>query len=253
MRSIACLLLLSVALRAQDSIPGKAAMTPEQATLFAKLALKGIAKEYPNKPADVLNNEADVKNPRVIHPAFYGCYDWHSSVHGHWMLVKLLKTFPDHPMQQDIRATLATNLTAANLKIEADYFSRPNAKSYERPYGWSWLLKLAEELYTWDDPQGKVWSKNLQPLTDVIVVRYIEYFPKQTYPIRSGVHSSTAFGLTFALDYAKMVGHQPLQKLIAESGSNGFCPTCPRGSLLAYSILLPFQIAPIHKLCIWTA
>jgi len=216
MRSIVCLLLFSVTIHAQDSIPGKAAMTPEQATLFAKLALKGIAKEYPNKPADVLNNETDVKNPRIVHPAFFGCYDWHSSVHGHWMLVKLLKTFPDHPMQKDVRAALAANLTAANLKIEADYFSRPNAKSYERPYGWSWLLKLAEELHDWDDPQGKEWSKNLQPLTDVIVTRYLEYFPKQTYPIRSGVHSSTVFGLTFALDYAKAVGHQPLQKLIEE-------------------------------------
>jgi hypothetical protein len=192
------------------------AFTQDQATLFAKLALKGIAKEYPNKPADVLNSDNDVKNPRAVHPAFYGSYDWHSSVHGHWMLVKLLKTFPDHPTQKEIRAALAANLTAENLKTEADYFRRPNAKSYERPYGWSWLLKLAEELYTWDDPQGKEWSKNLQPLTEVIVTRYLEYFPKQTYPIRSGVHSSTTFGLTFAFDYAKTVGNQPLLKLIEE-------------------------------------
>jgi len=191
-------------------------MTTEQATLFARLALKGITKEYPNKPADVLNSDNDLKAPRVIHPAFYGCYDWHSSVHGHWMLVKILKAFPDHPMQKEIRAQLARNLTEIDLKEEADYFKRPGAKSYERPYGWSWLLKLAEELHTWDDPQGKEWSQNLKPLTDVIVARYLEYFPKQTYPIRSGVHSSTAFGLTFAYEYAKTVGNQPLQKLIEE-------------------------------------
>lgn len=205
--------LLPMTLPAQE--PGMT-MTAEQATLFAKLALKGIGKEYPNKPADVLNNDADLKAPRLIHPAFFGCYDWHSSVHGHWMLVKVLKTFPDHPMQKEIRAALAANLTAENLKTEADYFKRPNAKSYERPYGWSWLLKLAEELHTWDDPQGKEWSQNLKPLTDMIVTRYLEYFPKQTYPIRSGVHSSTAFGLTFAYDYAKTVGNQPLLKLIEE-------------------------------------
>ncbi len=208
------LALLPMTLPAQEK--GGMTLTQEQATLFANLALKGISQEFPNKPADVLNNENDLKSPHIVHPAFFGCYDWHSSVHGHWMLVKLLKTFPDHPMQKEIRTALARNLTALDLKEEADYFNRPGAKSYERPYGWSWLLKLAEELYTWDDPQGKEWSKNLQPLTDVIVTRYLEYFPKQTYPIRSGVHSSTAFGLTFALDYAKAVGHQPLQKLIEE-------------------------------------
>lgn len=205
--------LLSLASPTAEPLPP---MTPDQATSFAKLALKGIAKEYPNKPADVLNGEGDVKNPRSIHPAFYGCYDWHSSVHGHWMLVQLLKRFPELPQQQEIRAALAANLTAANLKIEADYFNRANAKSYERPYGWSWLLKLAEALHTWDDPQGKEWSKNLQPLTDTIVARYLSYFPKQTYPIRSGVHSSTAFGLTFAWDYARTVNHEPLLKLIEE-------------------------------------
>src|SRR5262245_27753203 len=111
------LLLLSVAASEQDEKPARpaTAMTPEQATLFAKLALKGIAKEYPNKPADVLNTDADVKSPRAMHPAFYGCYDWHSSVHGHWMLVKLLKTFPDHSMKKEIRAALAANLSAENL------------------------------------------------------------------------------------------------------------------------------------------
>src|SRR4051794_17450310 len=123
--------LLPISLPAQEK--SSMTMTADQATLFAKLALKGIAKEYPNKPADVINSDNDLKAPRVIHPAFYGCYDWHSSVHGHWMLVKLLKAFPDHPMQKEIRAALAANLTAANLKTEADYYNRPGAKSYERP------------------------------------------------------------------------------------------------------------------------
>jgi hypothetical protein len=197
-------------------------MTREQASLFARLALKGIQKEYPNKPADVLNSEKDVKGPRAMHPAFYGCFDWHSSVHGHWMLVRLLRRFPDLSEAKQIRAALAENLTAANLRIEADYFARPNTQSFERPYGWSWLLKLAEELHGWDDPDGREWAKNLKPLADTIAARYVSYFPKQTYPIRSGVHSCTAFGLTFALDYARALGHKELKELVEERSRTYF-------------------------------
>lgn len=200
----------------------RAELTRDQATLFARLALKGIAKEYPNKPAGVLNGADDVKSPREVHPAFYGCYDWHSAVHGHWMLVRILKQFPDLEIAKEIRDALAANLTKDNLKAEADYFSRPGAKSYERPYGWSWLLKLAEELHTWDDPQGKEWSENLQPLAEVIARSYIEYFPKQTYPNRSGVHASTAFGLVFALDYARTVGDKKLAQLIEQRSRDYF-------------------------------
>lgn len=200
-------------------VPAAAAaepLTEGQAVAFARLALAGIAKEYPSKPADVLNGDADVRPPREIHPAFYGCYDWHSAVHGHWMLVRLLRRCPGLPIERDIRAALAGNLTAANLATEAAFFQRPGAKSYERPYGWAWLLKLAEELHDWDDPQGREWSANLRPLVDVIVGGYLDYFPKQTYPTRSGVHSSTAFGLAFALDYARAVRHAELEALVIE-------------------------------------
>ena len=191
-------------------------MTPEQASAFARLALKGLQKEYPNKPADVLTSEKDIKSPRAMHPAFYGCYDWHSSVHGHWMLIRLLRLYPDLPEKKQIRTMLAENLTAKNLKAEADYLSEPRRQSFERNYGWAWLLKLAEELHGWDDPEAKVWSRNLQPLADVIVSGYLKFLPKQTYPIRSGVHSNTAFGLMFALDYARAVGNKPLRELIEE-------------------------------------
>jgi hypothetical protein len=197
-------------------------MTQEQASLFARLALKGIQKEYPNKPADVLNNDMDVKSPRAIHPVFYGSFDWHSSVHGHWMLVRLLRLFPDLPEKEQIRKVLAAHFTSENLKTEADYFARPNSQSFERPYGWAWLLKLAEELHRWDDPDAKEWAKNLKPLTDAIVARYLAYFPKQTYPIRSGVHPNTAFGLAFALDYARMIDHKPLVELIQERSKTYF-------------------------------
>lgn len=216
-RACAAVALLLVAIpNAQPQPAPVTTLTKDQASAFAKLALKGLQKEYPNKPADVLNAAADVKSPKEMHPAFYGCFDWHSAVHGHWMLVKLLRLFPELPERTAIRAALAENLTAANLKVEADYFSRPNAKSFERPYGWAWLLKLAEELHTWDDPQGKEWAKNLKPLADVVAARYLDYFPKQTYPIRSGVHPNTAFGLSFALDYARTVGHPELEKLLVD-------------------------------------
>src|SRR5262249_48468665 len=198
--------------------PAKPSLTlsQDQASAFARLALKGIGKEYPNKPGHVLDSDADVRNPRAVHPAFYGCYDWHSSVHGHWMLVRLLRLFPELPEKQTVRDVLAEHLAAKNLQAEADYFARPSSKSFERTYGWAWLLKLAEELHAWDDPDAKQWSQNLRPLTDVIVARYLDFLPKQTYPIRSGVHPNTAFGLAFALDYARAVGHTALRERLEE-------------------------------------
>jgi hypothetical protein len=191
-------------------------MSLAQASSFARLALKGIQKEYPSKPGDVLNSDADVKRPRLMHPAFYGSYDWHSSVHGHWMLVRLLRLFPELHEKEQIRSVLGAHLNAKNLQSEVDYFAKPNRQSFERTYGWAWLLKLAEELHIWNDPASKEWSKNLRPLTDKIVALYLAFLPKQTYPIRSGVHPNTAFGLAFAHDYARAVGHEPLRQLIEE-------------------------------------
>jgi len=199
--------------------PGAAPMklTKNQASAFAKLALKGLQKEYPNKSGHVLNGDADAKTPRALHPAFYGSFDWHSSVHGHWMLVRLLRRFPDLPEGKQIRRVLNEHLTAKNLQIEADYFNQPNRQSFERTYGWAWALKLAEELHGWDDADGKVWSKNMQPLADTLVARYLAFLPKQTYPIRTGVHPNTAFGLAFAHDYARAVSHEALRERIAET------------------------------------
>jgi hypothetical protein len=192
------------------------ALNRQQASAFARLALKGVGQEFPYKPGYVLDSAADVRRPREFHPAFFGSYDWHSSVHGHWMLARLLRLFPDLPEAKDIRAVLADHLSAQHLKTEADFFARKSAKSFERPYGWAWLLKLAEELHGWDDPDAKAWSRNLKPLADAIVRRYLDYFPKQTYPIRTGVHPNTAFGLSFALDYARAVGNKKLEALVVE-------------------------------------
>jgi hypothetical protein len=193
-----------------------AELTRERAAAFAKLVLTAIQKEYPNKPEHVLGGPADVKAPRALHPAFYGSYDWHSSVHGHWLLVRLLKTYPDLPEAKDVRTVLGRHLSAANMKAEVDYFNRPDSKSFERPYGWAWLLKLAEELHGWDDPEARAWAANLKPLADAVAARYVTYFPKQTYPIRTGVHPNTAFGLAFAHDYARAVGDRKLRELVEE-------------------------------------
>ncbi len=191
-------------------------LSREQASLFARIALESIGKEFPNKPAVVLNAADDIRSPRHFHPAFYGSFDWHSAVHGHWLLVRVLKLFPDLPEAKAIRAALNEHLKEANIKKEMETFARPNARSFERPYGWAWLLKLAEELHTWNDPDAKAWSKNLQPLAELIASRYIEFFPKQTYPIRSGVHPNTAFGFTFAYDYARTKKHKVLREVIEE-------------------------------------
>ncbi|HEX5966692.1 MAG TPA: DUF2891 domain-containing protein [Pyrinomonadaceae bacterium] len=201
---------------------GSNSLTEKQASHFAALALKCVAREYPNKPEHVINNASEVKSPKALHPAFYGCYDWHSSVHGHWMLVRLLKTFPNLPETTSIRRALDANLTAENIQVEIAYMRQPNRQSFERTYGWAWALKLAEELQTWNDPDGKRWSANLQPLSELLAKSYRNFLPKQTYPIRTGVHPNTAFGLAFALDYAKTSGDRELESLLNERSRTYF-------------------------------
>jgi hypothetical protein len=181
---------------------------------FAGMALKCIRQEYPNKLDHVLSDASQVKSPRELHPAFYGCFDWHSSVHGHWLLVRLLRARSNEREPEgaegnaalpeaDIRDALEANLTAKNLRAEDEYFRDPGRASYERPYGWAWLLKLQAELYLWDDPDALRWFDALRPLAETIVGKYLAFFPKQKYPIRVGTHFNTAFGLSFAWDYAE--------------------------------------------------
>ncbi|UCG50813.1 MAG: DUF2891 domain-containing protein [Candidatus Latescibacterota bacterium] len=189
-------------------------LTPQTASSFSRLALECIKREYPNKPSHVMNNKEEVQNPKSLHPVFFGCFDWHSAVHGHWMLVRLLRLFPELSEASEIRAALNDNLTAENVEREVAYLDQPNRKSFERTYGWAWLLKLAEELHRWNDPDAKRWSANLEPLTRAIVDRYIDFLPRQTYPIRTGVHPNTAFGIAFALDYARTVGDTELEHLL---------------------------------------
>jgi hypothetical protein len=200
----------------------RAVLTIEQANRLAELPLKCSQKEFPNKPGEVLTQAVDIGSPKNLHPAFYGCFDWHSAVHGHWMLIKLLKLFPKLEKVQPIRAMLAENISAEKILSEVNYFNRAGEKSFERTYGWAWLLKLAEELHNFDDPLARQLENNLQPLTDLIVERYLEFLPKLTYPIRVGEHSNTAFGLVFAWDYAHTVDHQALKQLIADRAKDFF-------------------------------
>jgi hypothetical protein len=207
---------------ASDSAVSGGALTAAQGSAFARLALKCVTREYPNKPDHVMNDAADVRSPKSMHPAFYGCFDWHSSVHGHWMLVRLLRLFPDLPEASEIRVALNGNLTRDNLRTEVAYLDQPNRQSFERTYGWAWLLKLAEALQSWDDPDARRWRDALRPLADALASRYANFLPRQTYPIRTGVHPNTAFGIAFALDYARAVKAVQLESLLVERSRNYF-------------------------------
>src|SRR5438270_106903 len=184
---------------------------------FAQLALTCVEKEYPNKISHVLNSDSDVAPPRKLTPAFCGCYDWHSSVHGHWLLVRLVRTFPDASFAEAAREALKQSLTADNLKQEAAYLRGAGRASFERPYGLSWLLQLCAELREWDDPQAREMSANLRPLEEAAVERLKTWLPKLSHPVRIGEHDQTAFGLGLMLDYARTVGDESFAKLVSDS------------------------------------
>ncbi len=196
---------------------------------FARLALACVHKEYPNKISHVLNSDADVAPPRKLTPAFCGCYDWHSSVHGHWLLVRLLRTFPDASFAKEAREALKQSLSPENLKQEAAYVKGEGRSSFERPYGLSWLLQLCAELREWDDPEAREWSANLKPLEDAAVERLMNWLPKLSHPVRIGEHDQTAFGLGLMFDYARTVKNDAFAKLVRDSAKKFFLAdkNCP--------------------------
>lgn len=192
-------------------------LNQKHASLLASLPMKCIEREYPNKLNQVLGDANDLQTPSALHPAFYGCFDWHSAVHGQWLLVRLLKEFPEVE-STEIRNTLDRLLSASNIQKELDYFKAKQNNGFERTYGWAWLLKLQGELLSWDDSLGTELSIHLQPLADFIAESYLEFLPKLNYPIRSGEHTNTAFGLSAAYDYALRTDDLALQKMIKERG-----------------------------------
>lgn len=174
-----------------------------KAEYLYKFAFECIEKEYPNKLGQVLGDASYLKTPKELHPAFYGCFDWHSSVHGHWTLATIVERFPDFSKNKEIIEKLKANITKENIEAEVKYFDDKYNKNYERTYGWAWVLKLAEVLKDSKNVELNELGKNLEPLTKLMVEKYVEFLPKLTYPIRVGEHTNTAFGLSFALDYAK--------------------------------------------------
>ncbi len=196
-------LVVAVACAQTSALPP---LDTAQAERFAKLALDCIEREYPNKISVELRSDADVRPPRVLTPAFYGCYDWHSSVHGHWLLVRLLQRFPDADFAAAARAALARNLTAEHVAGELAFLRGQGDETFERPYGLAWLLQLAAELRGWDDAQAREWAQNLAPLESEVVLRLQRWLPKLTRPIRVGEHTQTAFAFGLALDWAASRG-----------------------------------------------
>jgi hypothetical protein len=181
------------------SSPSANRLTPDVAAAFARIALGHVGREYPNKLDHVLEGDADAMGPRVLHPIFYGSYDWHSCVHGYWLLASLLARFPTIPETEAIRALFDDSFIEAKVAGEVAYLARPSSRGFERPYGWGWLLKLQAELLALDERR---WAQRLQPLAEAFAQRFRDYLPKAHYPVRTGVHSSTAFALALAQDYA---------------------------------------------------
>jgi hypothetical protein len=178
------------------------------------LALGCVHREYPNHPLTLLTGDADVRPPREHTPAFFGCFDWHSAVHGHWTLVRLVRLFPDEPWSEEARAALRRSLTAGNLAAEARHMSKPGREGFERPYGLAWLLQLAAELREWDD--GGEFAGAIAPLERLCRDRLADWLPKLTHPIRSGEHGQTAFATGLALDWAAVAGDAAFGELLRE-------------------------------------
>jgi len=183
---------------------------------FADLALTCIHQEYPNKIAHVLNSDADVRPPRELTPVFFGCFDWHSAVHGHWLLVRLCRMHPEASFVSRAREALGRSFTPQRVAAEVEYINGKGRATFERPYGLAWLLQLCAELNEWDDPQARQWAEVLEPLERAAAGRLREWLPKLSHPVRTGTHDQTAFALGLVLDWARSRDDVQMQSLVAE-------------------------------------
>lgn len=214
---------------ADSSPPPPVVLDAQAATYLARLALDCVHREYPNKIAHVLVSDADVRPPRELTPAFFGCYDWHSAVHGHWLLARVADLFPDIPIAAEARAALALSLTDQNIAIEVAYLRGEGRESFERPYGLAWLLQLTAELRTSKDPQAEHWAATLAPLESEAALRLKTWLPKLAYPIRIGEHAQTAFAFSLAWDWARVTGDMEMQRLLQTKASEFYLRdrSCP--------------------------
>jgi len=203
--------------RATDARAPTASFDATAAARFATLALKCLHAEYPNHISHTLGGDADARPPRSLTPAFYGCYDWHSDVHGHWLLVRLLRLFPDAPFAAEARVALDSTFTAANVAGEVTYLRGAERASFERPYGLAWLLALSAELRRWDDPDARRWSAQLEPLEAEAAARLEGWLPKLHYPIRIGEHDQTAFSFGLMWDWAAVAADTKMRPLLTDA------------------------------------
>jgi Protein of unknown function (DUF2891) len=212
-----------------QALPGMAAETgprePKKTELdaaaverFARLALDAIHREYPNKIGLVMESPADLGEPHELTPIFYGSFDWHSSVHGHWLLVRLCRMFPEADFVPAARRALRRSFTAEKAARELAYMDRKSRISFERPYGLAWLLQLSAELHAWEDEEAKSWASVIEPLAALATQRFLDWFPKLTHPIRTGEHSQTAFAMGLILDWARERGHREMERLVVQRG-----------------------------------
>ncbi len=254
--AVFCLLLASTMVQASDQFDIKTAQR------FANLALACVHKEYPNKLSHSLTSDADVAPPRKLTPAFYGCYDWHSSVHGHWLLARLARTFPDADFAQPARDALRQSLTRENIAREAAYLRAEGRASFERPYGLGWLLQLGAELKEWNDPQAQEMAANLHPLEEAALEHLNAWLPKLANPVRIGEHDQTAFAMGLMLDYARANGDPKFATLVESKARQFFltdkdCPLNyePSGEDFLSPCLgeadLMRRVLPSHDFAVW--
>lgn len=187
------------------------------ASHFARLALSHVTREYPHKLDHVLLGPDDVQGPAALHPVFHGSFDWHSCVHGYWLLATVLRLHPTLPEREQIVALFDARLTDAHIAVETAYAAHPARGGFERPYGWGWLLMLAAELSRHEDPEAARWSAALRPLARVFESRFLAFLPRATYPVRVGTHYNTAFAVRLALEYADAAGHAVLATALREA------------------------------------
>ena len=196
------------------------------AARFASIALGHVSREYPNKLDHVLASPDDVLAPSTLHPVFHGSFDWHSCVHGYWMLARLLQLYPAMPPAGAIRALFDTHLVAERVAAECAYLARPAARGFERPYGWAWLLKLAAALAALPD---RHWAAALAPLASMMAERFHAFLPLAAYPVRVGTHFNTAFALRMAADHADATGDARLLALLRATAERWYAADadCP--------------------------
>jgi hypothetical protein len=204
-------------------------ITLEEAEKLVQLPFSCVTQEFPNKLNQVIGDTTDLKSPKELHPAFYGCFDWHSAVHGHWSLVELLRMRPELKEADSIKSVLATHLTKENILKEVEYFERDINSGYERMYGWAWTFKLSQTLYEWEDSLGKELHKNLIPLTPILKEKFDAFIPELVYPIRVGEHTNTAFALNLMYEYAESVNDKAFVENISKAAKRFYTEdsSCP--------------------------